>query len=95
MLHSKGGLETSIFHTNGSVTPGPNLPQSTDHHCLTKVNETHMFMAGGYSSGYSKKAYMINWSTKAWTRLPDMSMTRMMSSCARTPEYILVIGEAL
>ena len=79
------------------MSPGPNLPDDINQHCLTKVNETHFFLAGGYTSnsGNSKKAYMINFVTQQWTTLPDMSFSRVMASCQRIPEDILVIGEAL
>ena len=63
-------------------------------HCALQVNSTHAFIAGGYPypQPHFKDAHLLNWETKAWTRLPDMSMGRIGLMCGAAGGEIVVVG---
>ena len=40
---------TEFIRTDGSSVPGPDLPDEFGRHCVTRVNETHVMLIGGYN----------------------------------------------
>ena len=55
------------------MTDGPELPEPMTRHCAVWANATHIFMSGGYDgSGDVHRAYLLEWDTKTWTRVPEV-----------------------
>ena len=42
-------LTTEFVRADGSSVPGPDLPDEFGRHCVTRVNETHVMLTGGYN----------------------------------------------
>ena len=42
-------LTTEFIRADGSSVPGPDLPDEFGRHCVTRVNETHVILTGGYN----------------------------------------------
>ena len=54
-------LKTSVIFKGGVPSPGPELPDHLWKHCLVRINDTHLFMAGGEDNvKRSKRAYLLN-----------------------------------
>ena len=77
--------QSQIAESNGNIQAGPALPYNVSYPCLEAINETHIFLAGGYAEGVNihvanesrrREAYMIVWSTKTWIAREFMSMGR-------------------
>ena len=91
----RGTLATSAILKDGVSESGPRLPRKVSGHCMTGVNATHVFMAGGMDtrSGAHANAYLLNVDTMKWTSLPDMRVKRWDLGCARISEdEIIVVG---
>ena len=56
--------------------------------CAVRVNETHLFVAGG------QDAFLLEWATATWTPLPPMRYSRSSHACgvARNPTKVVVVG---
>ena len=76
-LFTGGGdfLTSSEILKDGSISkPGPNLPVGVVHHCLVKLNGTHIFLIGGQTSddSYSSKTWTYSWILDRWTPQDDL-----------------------
>ena len=38
---------TEYIYSNGTVVPGPELPEKIDEHCAVKINSTHSMIITG------------------------------------------------
>ena len=68
-----GGIlspESSEFPIEGRN--GTRLPYSAWRHCLCQINQTHLFMAGGFQSGTGKLAYLVNVNSGEFIQLENM-----------------------
>lgn len=73
---------TEVLSSDGTSHPGPKMPYASSYHCALKVNATHIFMAGGFSTGgASAKAYLLNIDSYKWTQLQDMKQARASHAC--------------
>ena len=41
-------LATSLIYENGAFVSGPDFALALSSHCMTKLNETHPLLIGGY-----------------------------------------------
>lgn len=67
---------------NNQFTYGPNAPKHFENHCVTPINSTHSFLAGGaygvdWGETTEKEAWIYDWENDEWTRVENM----------RTPAY--------
>ena len=80
---------------SGKLTPGPELPQSLHFHCILRVNETHLFLAGGrdYEDTLSD-AYLFDWPNQELQKMPGMAVNRDLHACAllNKPPWGIVMG---
>ena len=61
--------------------------------CAVKLNETSIFVAGGYyRRDYFRSAYILDWPTGRWTRLPDMANQRAHHACSLVGNEVVVTG---
>ena len=83
------------FFQHHHFIPGPDLPTPMDHHCSIRVNTTHIFVSGGLNGVDDlRTAYLLNWLTRKWTPLPDMTYPRYGHSCgfASDPDRVVAVG---
>ena len=71
-------LTTSLIYEDQVFRPGPDLPHACKDSCTLRLNETHVFFAGGETGfvTYTAQAWIMDWRDGAWTRLPDMTHPR-------------------
>ena len=65
---------------------GPDLPEEIAHHCIAKLNETHVIFSGGMDNEDVPKSsvYMYDLDHDTWTQLSDMLLPRyfqMFKTC--------------
>ena len=92
-------LDSSLIYAGGKFYPGPKLPYATRGMCGVKVNITHILVAGGESvsssiEAHRADAYLLNWVTKTWTKLPDMKERRVHHACGVANGRVVVIGSS-
>ena len=70
------------------------MPIGTRAHCLVSINATHMLMAGGKSGGVARRkdAWILNWISKVWSRVPDMNVPRSSHICQLLPNKRLMVA---
>lgn len=86
-------LNDSLVYNGGTFAPGPELPYAAYSACAVKVNETHVFLGGGFDgTEYISSAYLLEWATQAWTRLPDMKTGRRAHTCNVVGTDVVVVG---
>ena len=85
---------SSIVYNGTSFSPGPRLPKAQSSFCLAKINSTSIFMAGGitYQSTIQGTAYILDWPSHTWTRLPDLPTAREFPSCSIVGNEVIVVG---
>jgi len=72
---------TELRHPNGTWTSHVDLPVSNRGHCMTRVNDTHVILLGGYQGNSNlKSAYMYNIKT-GWKKLRDVKNQKYYHSC--------------
>ena len=89
------GLSSTEVLANGQLTPGSELPLKLYFHCVVKVNETHIFFAGGRSNEQSvADAFLFDWPNQEWQKMPDMSVGRDLHACAllQNPAGVIALG---
>ena len=97
---STGPLGTSIVYSgSGFFRPGPELPEPAFGACALKLNATHVFYAGGRNESFItagaqnfKTAYLLEWATGTWTRLPDMPTGAGLHTCSQSGGEVYVLG---
>lgn len=89
-----GALEAVVF--SDRVVSGPTLPVTPSGPCVTVINQTHSFLCGGdyYQLGIASDAWIYNWLTDQWVRIPGMRERRYMAFCLTFGEgnKIMVLG---
>ena len=90
---------TELISIDGAVEFGVDLPLPLWAHCMVKINENTIFLAGGQDGNYqsSAKTYFYNIRDQKWTSGPDLGTPRHLLSCGVYPydensTYILTIG---
>ncbi len=90
---------TILFNTtNWKWQFGPEMPSERLSHCVTNINTTTSFLAGGYIGDTNlKDAYLFHWDTQRWEKLPDMPKRRTRLSCITytdklKKQHVLVVG---
>jgi len=72
---------TELRHPNGTWTSHVDLPAVNHYHCMTRVNDTHVILVGGYDGKSSlKSAFTYNIKT-GWKQLRDSNTPRSSHSC--------------
>ena len=72
------GLDSSTWIIrDGSLSRGPEMPIPASFLCAAMINETHAFVSGGLTGLNANRVFLsdtfiMNWTSKAWTRMPDM-----------------------
>ena len=71
-------LTSSLIYENGAFRPGPTLPHASKDACTLRLNETHVFFAGGETDfvEYTAQAWIMDWRDGSWTRVADMAYPR-------------------
>ncbi|TRY78657.1 hypothetical protein TCAL_14418 [Tigriopus californicus] len=74
---------TLVFNANGSIIPGPDLPEPNEGFCACGLDDNHIFITGGVdlSSQTLRTTYVLDWSTQQWTNLDPMVLTRHYVEC--------------
>ena len=104
LLNGRTSLITSeIFPDNhGAFSMSADLPEQWRHHCMSKVNDTHIFVAGGDWS--SKNAYLVDVSLDKFkfVKLPPMLESRSGAACGtivwlyssftRTNDFLVIVA---
>ena len=86
-------LNTSVVYNAGNFFRGDDLPYPAFFPCATKLNETHVFFAGGNDGVATRRdAYILDSGSWTWTRLPDMRRERYRVSCGKAGNKIYVVG---
>lgn len=90
---SESYLSSSLIYQGRQFTAGPDLPYPSADHCVVRANETHIVLIGGQSDlgVYRKDAYILDWTTMAWTKLPDLSYERKGAGCGLLQESRVVV----
>ena len=71
---------TEIFNVEtNTFTNGPDLPESTWQHCMTKYNDTHIFIGG--AGGGHDKSYLVDRRNFVFEELPNLSKDRYGAGC--------------
>ena len=70
-------FSSTLLFKNNAFTYGPNTPKRFESHCVTPVNETHTFLAGGsygvdFEETTEREAWMYDWERSQWTRVENM-----------------------
>ena len=78
---------TEIIGSDNQWTFGPTLPGSLYFHAacptLSEDSNTRYLICGGTFNGLqTNKAYLYDWSTDAWSNLPDMLENAIYHSCS-------------
>ena len=70
------------------------MPTPLWKHCLLKINDTHLFMAGGADNEQrNANAYLLNIDAWVWTELPMMGWPRTGHGCALfDSNKVIVVG---
>ena len=83
LLNGGTDLTTSEILKNniGPIVQSSDLPEQLRHHCMSTINETHVFIAGGDWS--SKSAYLVDVSIEpfGFLKLPPMLENRSGAAC--------------
>ena len=84
---------TSLIYDGNSFTPGPVIPQMVNGACAAKINNTAIFVAGGYrNGGYLTYTYIMEWPSGRVTELDDMTTGREYSTCNIVGNQVMVVG---
>ena len=98
-----GGRATGNFTAtteileDGQLTEGIDLPYRTAFHCLVRLDDTRLFLAGGFSEDpdkYEKRAFILDLETDTWTLVGEMKYDRYAHSCGviQNPLRVVVVG---
>ena len=90
---------TEIIFTNGTVIPGPEMPDFRFQHTMTKINEYQYVKTGGllYYQSFAK-TYIFNSQSFTWRRGPNMKTARKSHSATIITDqttkksYLMVSG---
>ena len=71
---------TELVTENGSKAFTP-MPMTVMHHCIIKMNETHVLMTGGLQNNDGirtvfNKTFVFNFETQEWQSGPDLNTAR-------------------
>ncbi|TRY78258.1 hypothetical protein TCAL_15373 [Tigriopus californicus] len=74
---------TIILNANGSMIPGPDLPEANDGFCACGLDDNHIFIAGGkdLDGSHSRTSYVLDWASQQWTNLDPMALPRYYVEC--------------
>ena len=82
-------INTIILKDGGPITNGPNLPAPFPNNpCLGVGNDNKVLVAAGGTTN----AYLLDWTSKAWTKMPNLRYTRSYNHCGRVGNDIVVVG---
>ena len=85
-------LSTSELFYNKKWQQFVDLPEAVQGHCLVKLNETHLLMAGGYTdNGASSKSYVYS-QAGGFTPQPDMITARHYHACTLFGDNVFAVG---
>ena len=85
-------LNSTLVYTDGDFRPGPDIPHSAYGACITPVNYTHFFFAGGFDGSEYDDAYLLEVDGWKWTKLGSLHIARSFHSCGRSGNQIVVVG---
>ncbi len=90
---------TEIVSPGKPTISGPTLPFPSVSHCLTKINETTLFLSGGFRPeiGAENATYFYFLDTQTWIPGPDMVNVRGDHACTayrdlKDQQVIMVAG---
>ena len=95
MGSTKVGIQTEMViprnGANQTHSYGPHVPYKSIHPCLTLINQTHVFMAGGAKhiekdkdsniSNYLSDAWLFDLRSETWHELENMGSAGVIYAC--------------
>ena len=73
---------SEILPDNGDFSPANNIQASVWVSCLVKINDSHIFVTGGWTDpGNSVKTNIFNKISGLWTEMDDMRIARREHAC--------------
>ena len=86
---------TEIQGSDGTWTPSVDLPTELQRHCMVKIDENRILLAGGVDQMNKPQhfAYIYDTSTNTWEAVESMTEPRYALSCALIEENkVMVVG---
>ena len=84
---------TEFITLDSDPVKGPDMPEALIYHCVLKVNDTTVFLSGGYTT--SRKTYFYNMGDAVWSEGPDMKIPRYGHGCGlvkdRTTSTLFIV----
>lgn len=66
-------LRTSIVYENGEWTEGADLPEGLEEHCMARIDQDTVILAGGENSpSYAANVYLFDIPSETWTEIDRM-----------------------
>ena len=82
---------TELRQADGTWKTHENLPEASYHHCMTRVNDTHVILVGGYNSRSALRATYLYSIKTGWKKLKDMKAGRYQHSCTMIDQDRLLV----
>ena len=72
---SSSYLDSTLVYENGEWTDGPVLPEGLEEHCMAKVDEDTIILAGGENRpSYADNVYLFDIASETWTEINSMPL---------------------
>ena len=71
--------ETTLWHSNGTFSSGPNLPIAVSYSCLVQYDANTTYLTGGIQIAANVTMnilYKYDWNTNIWTSKVGMIESR-------------------
>ena len=82
---------TELRQADGTWKTHENLPEASYHHCMTRVNDTHVILVGGYNRRAVMRATYLYSIKTGWKKLKDMKAGRYLHSCTMIDQDRLLV----
>jgi len=85
-------LDTTELWTNNQWQEHVRLPEPMEGHCMTRVNQSHILMTGGGTTGYrSSSSYLYSEET-GFTKIEDMKTRRRRHGCSVIDDNVVFVA---
>ena len=76
-IKGKHICRSTLLFKDNQFTYGPDTPKPLEDHCVTPINSTHSFLAGGsfrvnFEETTEREAWIYDWENDKWTRVENM-----------------------
>ena len=76
-------LNTSEILIDANFNFGPDLPLPLSGHCIVKIDQNHIFSAGGYGQQFLKEAFIMQTLNGSWETISPMFDGRYGHICGK------------